>query len=810
MSVSPLSVEQLYQETNPEIFDFETTDQVEDLTDIIGQSRAVEAVRFGTGMQREGYNIFAVGPSGTGKRTLILKFFEQGAEEESIPDDWCYVHNFDQDHQPKIIRLPAGTGREFQVDMDQFVDELLNALSTAFESDEYRTRRRMVESELQERQESAFDELQAKAQKDEFALLRTPAGLVFAPVKDGEVMPPEEFNKLADDLRQELEKKVQVLQKELQELLHQIPIWQRELRNSVRDLNHEITEVAVESILGELKSKYAAFEQVEEYLTAVQNDVVENASQLLESEERSDEEDDRPRLSGLMGRGRVVRNLTRRYKVNLFVDNSSTQGAPVVFEDNPTYQNLIGRVEQMAQLGTLVTDFSLIKPGSLHRANGGYLVLDARKVLLQPYAWEALKRAIDNQQVRIESPGQMLGMLSTISLEPEPVPLDVKVALLGDRLLYYLLSQSDPEFGELFKVQADFAEQIPRTDENQALYAQMIASLARRDELRSLDRGAVARVIEHCSRVVGDSEKMTIQVNSIIDLLNEADYWAGQNGDEIVRAADIQKAIDARIQRSDQMRERYQENILRETIMISTDGSKIGQVNGLSVVGVGDFMFGFPSRITASVRKGKGEVVNIEREVELSGPIHSKGVLILAGFLGQRYAAEETLSLSASLVFEQSYSGVEGDSASSAELYGLLSAIARVPIKQSFAVTGSVNQHGQVQAIGGVNEKIEGFFDICQQRGLTGEHSVLIPAANVKHLMLRQDVRQAVARGDFKIYPIAEIDQGIELLTGIPAGAADEAGVYPPDTINGKVQERLEKLSRKPTGNGDEDGESGP
>jgi len=809
MSVSPLSPEQLYQATNPELFDFETTNQVEELTDIIGQMRAVEAVRFGTGMHREGYNIFALGPSGTGKRSLLLNFFEESAQGEPIPDDWCYVHNFDQDHRPKAIRLPPGMGIKFQGDMDQFVEELHNELSAAFESDEYRTRRRMVESEIQERQEAAFEALQGKAQQDNFTLLRTPAGLIFAPIKDGEVMPPEEFNKLADDLRQEMEKRVQVLQKELQTLLQQIPVWQRELRRSIRDLNHEITEVAVDSILGELIEKYASFPQLLDYLRAVQGDVIENAPQFLESGESSGEETGRQSLAGLMSRGRSVSTLMRRYKVNLFVDNSTAKGSPVVFEDNPTYQNLIGRVEQMAQMGTLLTDFSLIKPGSLHMANGGYLVLEARKVLLQPYAWEALKRALDNQQVRIESPSQMLGMLSTVSLEPEPVPLEIKIALLGDRMLYYLLSQSDPEFGELFKVQADFAEQIPRTEENQALYAQMIATLARKDDLRALDREAVARVIEHCSRVVGDSEKMTIQVNSIVDLLNEADYWAGQHGDEIIHASDIQKAIEARIQRRDRVRERYQENILRDTIMISTDGAKVGQVNGLSVVGMGDFTFGFPSRITASVRRGKGEVIDIEREVELSGPIHSKGVLILSGYLAQRYAAEETLSLSASLVFEQSYGGVEGDSASSAELYCLLSAIAEVPIKQSFAVTGSVNQHGQVQAIGGVNEKIEGFFDICWHRGLTGEQGILIPSANVKHLMLRQDVREAVAQGEFFIYPIDEIDQGIELLTGIPAGKADENGKYAPETINGKVQARLEKLAAKSIAPREDDGEDG-
>jgi lon-related putative ATP-dependent protease len=797
MKFAPLIPEQLYQHTDPDQFDFETTNQIEYLSEIIGQPRAVEAVRFGTGMRREGYNIFALGPPGTGKRTLVIKSFEESAKSEKVPDDWCYVHNFDQDHKPKAIRLPPGKGAIFQAHTEQFVDELRTSLSAAFESDEYSTRRRMLESDIQERQEAAFEALKEKAKQDNFALLRTPAGLVFAPIKDGEVMPPEEFKGLPDEITQEMEKRVQVLQKELQNLLQQIPVWQRELRGSIRELNHEITAVAANSILGELKKEYTDFPQVIEYLEAVQKDVVENASRLLESDGSPEVGNGQPTMVSLLSRERAGESLKRRYKVNLLVDNSTSTGAPVIYEDNPTFQNLTGRIEHMAQLGALFTDFSLIKPGSLQLANGGYLVLDARKVLLQPYAWEALKRALENQQARIESPGQMLGMLSTVSLEPEPIPLDLKVALIGDRLLYYLLSQSDPEFGELFKVQADFTEEIPRTTDNQTLYARMIATLARKEGLHPLDREAVARVIEHCARIVGDSQRLSIQVNSIVDLLSEADYWAAQNGNEIINTADIQKAIDARIYRADRVRERFQENILRETIFISTEGSKIGQVNGLSVVGMGDFSFGFPSRITVRVRRGKGDVIDIEREVELSGPIHSKGVLILSGFIGQRYAAEEPLSLSASVVFEQSYSGVEGDSASSAELYGLLSAIAEVPIKQSLAVTGSVNQHGQVQAIGGVNEKIEGFFDICKERGFNSEQGVLIPSANVKHLMLREDVREAVAAGQFNIYPVDEIDQGIELLTGMPAGQADQNGKYPQASINGKVQARLERLAKK-------------
>jgi lon-related putative ATP-dependent protease len=808
MSVKPLQADQLYQNTDLGLFSFNSTEELEDLTEIIGQPRAVEAVLFGTGMQSAGYNIYALGPSGTGKRSLILKQFQEQANQELVPQDWCYIHNFDQDHKPKAISLPPGGGSKFQADMDLFVEELQSTLAAAFESEEYRTRRRIVESEIEARQEAAFEKLQNKAKEEDFALLRTPAGLVFAPIKEGEVIPPEEFQKLPEKVRQEMEAHVQQLQKELQTLLQQIPTWQREMRGNITELNHEITQLVVSGLLEELLKDYGDHPQVLAFLKSVQADVVDNASRLLESElnrEKSGGETSPAKTT----RGDIsVNTFMRRYRVNLLVNNSSADGAPVIFEDNPSYQNLIGRVENVARMGALTTDFTLIKPGSLHLANGGYLVLDARKVLLQPYVWDALKRALDSRQVRIESPGQMLGILSTVSLEPEPIPLDVKIALLGDRMLYYLLTQSDPEFNEHFKVQADFAEQIPRSEENQQLYAQMIATLVRSKDLRPLDKSAVARVIEHCARQVGDSEKLSIQVNNIVDLLQEAEYWAADADNPQISTGDIQKAIDGRVYRADRVRERYQENILRDTIMISTDGSVVGQINGLSVVQLGDFSFGFPSRITASVRRGKGDVIDIEREVELSGPLHAKGVLILAGFLGQRFAAEEPLALSASLVFEQSYSGVDGDSASSAELYALLSAISGASIKQSLAVTGSVNQHGLIQAIGGVNEKIEGFFDICKERGLNGEQGVLIPAANAKHLMLREDVREAAGAGQFAIYPIDTIDQGIELLTGIPMGQVDENGLYPADSISGMVTTRLTQLADKGDLQGDDNSEN--
>jgi len=796
-SVKPLDARALYQCCEPEQFAFETTAELEDLTEIIGQPRAVEAVRFGIGIEQEGYNIFALGPAGTGKRSLVRQFFEQRAASEPVPSDWCYVNDFKEPHKPCALRLPPGKGVELRQDMEDLAEELRAALSAAFESEEYQTRRQVIEEGFNERQQEAFEEIRQLARERGLAVLRTPAGFVFAPVRDGEVLSPQEIQELPEEQGKRLEAGVEALQEELQKILRRMPRWQREIRERVRELNRDITNFAVGGLIDEVRQKYTDLPGVVEYLNAVRKDVIENVRDFLAREERQQTARQSTSIPLPASGSQTGPPSLRRYQVNLLVDHSDSKGAPVIYEDNPTYQNLVGRVEHMAQMGALLTDFNLIKPGVLHRANGGYLMLDARKVLLQPYAWEGLKRALQSRQVRIESPGQMLSLSSTVSLEPEPIPLDVKVALFGAPLLYYLLSARDPDFGELFKVAADFDARMDRNSDNQLLYARLIGSLAHKDGLRLFDRTAVARIIEHSARVVGDAEKLSARMQGVADLLREADYWAGEAGHDAVTAADVQWAIDAQIYRSDRLRERIQEGILRGTILIDTEGAKVGQVNGLSVIQLGDFAFGRPSRITARVWMGKGEVMDIEREVELGGPIHSKGVLILSGFLGARYATYRPLSLSASLVFEQSYSGVEGDSASSAELYALLSAIAQVPIKQSLAVTGSVNQHGQVQAIGGVNEKIEGFFDLCKARGLTGEQGVLIPASNVKHLMLRQEVIEAVAEGQFHIYPIETVDQGIEILTSMAAGEPDEEGNYPEATFNGLVQAQMVKLAEQ-------------
>ena len=796
--IKPLETTALYQRCDPMQFTFATTTDLQDLTELIGQARAVEAVRFGIGIRREGFNLFALGPEGTGKYTVVRHYLERQAATQSPPSDWCYVHNFMESHKPNALRLPPGGGLQLRREMERLVGELRTAIPATFESEHYRRRRQDIEEEFRERQEKALTEVQRQAQERGLALMRTPMGLAFAPTRGGQVISPEDFQKLPPDEQSRVQGDVSMLQEELQKSLSQMPQWDRERRTKVEELEQEVGRYAVGGFMEELRRQYVELPEVVEYLGQVQHDIMENLEEFRRPSEAPEASPPIP-SDGAPWRPPMPTGLAffRRYQVNVLVDHTGTTGAPVIYEDHPRVQNLVGRIEHMAQLGALVTDFNLIKAGALHRANGGYLILDARKVLLQPFAWEELKRALSSEEIRIEVLGQTLSLISTVSLEPESIPLDVKVVLLGERLLYYMLSQLDPDFAELFKVAADFEDQMDRTPENHLLYARMIATMVRQEGLRPFDREAVARVIEQSARLAGDAERLSTHVRSIADLLREADYWAGEAQHSVVTAADVQRAIDAQVYRSDRVRERIQEEIQRGTILIDTQGAAVGQVNGLSVLTLGQFAFGRPSRITALVRLGRGEVIDIEREVALGGPIHSKGVLILSSYLGARYARDQPLSLSASLVFEQSYSGVEGDSASSAELYALLSALADLPIKQSLAVTGSVNQHGQVQAIGGVNEKIEGFFDICRAQGMNGEQGVLIPASNVKHLMLRPDVVEAVAAGHFHVYPVETIDQGIELLTGVPAGEPDETGAFPAGSVNQRVEARLRELAER-------------
>jgi lon-related putative ATP-dependent protease len=787
----PLPAAHLYRRCDPSELPFELVGELEEPSRPIGQDRAVDAVEFAIRMRRKGYNIYALGPSGTGKHTVIERLLRARAEREPTPPDWCYVNNFIDPSKPRRLQLPAGRAGGLREAMRRLVEELRAALPAAFERDDYRAHREVIDQQFRGRNEQAFGELQRRAEQKGIAMLRTPMGLALAPRRDGKVLTPEMFEALPEAERERIQHDLEEVQGELEGVMQKVPQWDREHREAVRALNRETTGAAIALMMNELRTGYRDLPEVASYLDAVERDIKENADDFLPAQPRE----------GMPSPAAFEEALTearfRRYQVNVIVDNAGQRGAPVIYEDNPTHQTLVGRVEHIARFGTLVTDFNLLTPGALHRANGGYLVLDAQRLLTGYFGWASLKRALNAGEIRLESLEQLLSLASTVSLQPEPIPLDFKVIMLGPPLLYYLLSSLDDDFKELFKIAADFDDRVERTPETTLLYARFIAGVVRRENLLPFDRSAVARAIEHASRVAGDADRLSTGLRGIVDLLQEADQVAVGAGKQFVTAAEVQQAIDAQFRRGDRFYRRLQEEIGRKTIRIETDGEQIGQVNGLSVISLGGLAFGNPSRITASVRLGRGEVVDIEREVELGGPLHSKGVLILSGFLGARFGKTRPLSLNASLVFEQSYGGVEGDSASAAELFALLSALADAPINQSFAVTGSVDQHGRIQAIGGVNEKIEGFFDACQMTGFTGRQGVLIPASNLHHLMLRQDVVAAAAEEQFRIFLIESVDQGLSLLTGLPAGEPDTEGNYPAGTLNCRIAARLDAFAAK-------------
>ena len=758
---------------------------------MIGQERALRAIEFGVNMRSYDFNMFVLGPPASGKSTAVRSYLSKKAAEGAPPADWVYVHNFDNPNRPRALKLPSGRGRKLAQHMVAAIDELRNTLPAIFEGEDYQARRRAIEEEFRSGQEESFEALNRKAQAQNIAILRTPTGFAMAPVHEGKVVKPEVFNALPDDMRQNVQAKIEVLQKELEAILEKMPKSDKSRRNQLSELNEEVGDVAVHEALDEVKAAFADVPDVREYLDIAGKDLTRNVGLFLAVPGDENELVKQPTDTSRDPR-------FRRYMINVMVGNGEEeQGAPVLEEINPNYGNLVGRIEHIAQMGALMTDFLLIKPGTLHRANGGYLLIDARKLLLSPFAWEALKRTIKAREIRIEQPAETMGFVSTQTLDPEPIPLDVKVVLFGDRELYYLLAANDPDFRGLFKVQADFDDTISRSSDNDRAYARVISSIVNEHGLKPADASGVARLIEEGARLADDREKLSIEIGRLSDLVREADYWASESGRDFITREDVKRAVEEGIQRADRVRDRSQEVIDRNIVLIDTKGEKVGQINALSVLQIGTFAFGRPSRITARVRMGQGRVTDIEREVNLGGPLHSKGVMILWGFLAGRYAEDVPLAMAATLVFEQSYGGVDGDSASSTELYALLSALSEVPLKQGFAVTGSVNQWGEVQAIGGVNEKIEGFFDICNARGLTGDQGVLIPQANVQHLMLREDVIEAVREGKFAIHAVSHIDEGIEILTGVKAGERGEDRQYPVGSINRAVEDKLKQFAER-------------
>lgn len=783
----PLPAARVRRRLDPESLAFESTGELEPLAGLLGQDRAEEAMRFGASIQRKGFNLYVLGPPGMGKHHLAREVIEAQARRGEVPQDWVYVHRFDDADRPKAMALPPGRGHALEEAMSRFVEDLVDVVRAAFETEEFQNRRRVIEQRIESQHEDAFGALADQAEEKGLRLLRTPGGLAFAPLKEGEVLDPKAFAALPEEEQAKLKQALSEMEDALRDLMRQAPRWQREAREALRELERELAGYAVAHQLRELREAFADATEVASWLDAVEEDVVEHAPSLLADD--SGEEAVKKALLG--GNGPL-----RRYRVNLLVDRREAVEAPVVFEDHPTLDRLVGRIEQRAQLGALVSDFTLIKAGALHRANGGTLILDARRLLAQPSAWDSLKRALRHGEIEIESLGKALGM-STGSLEPDPIPLTAKIVLVGDRQLYYLLSALDPDFDQLFKVAADFEDDVPWDAAHVADFARLTAGVVKSEELLDFDRGAVARLVEHAARLADHNEKITTNLTRICDVMREADWHARRRELERVRAEDVQAAIDARRQREGRIRERGLEAFSDGTLLLDTSGDVVGQINGLSVMAIGHSRFGRPNRITCRVRVGKGEVVDIEREVQLGGPIHSKGVMILSSFLGAHYGEAQPLSLSASLVFEQSYGGVDGDSASLAELCALISALAEAPLAQRFAMTGSVNQMGQVQAIGGANEKVEGFFDVCRERGLDGTQGVILPAANVQHLMLREDVAAAVEEGAFSVYAVAHVDEALALLTGEDPGERDEHGLYSRGTVHYRVRARLEQFAER-------------
>jgi lon-related putative ATP-dependent protease len=770
---------------------FKTTADLEPATGLIGQDRALKALDFGLSIKARDFNIFVLGPPACGKSTAVRAHLAKAAAASSTPPDWVYVNNFSDPRRPRAIELPAGRANKLSDGLLSALRELAATLPAAFETEDYKARRRAIEEEFRGTREDALEAVYAKADQQNIAVLRTPLGFGMAPMHDGKVVKTEVFNQLPETMRRDVESRISSLQSELEGILSDAPKADKRRRKQLTELNEEVSRHAIEDALDELSSEFSDLSDVAGFLADVEKDLIENAAGLVAQA---------PGDGGTPTRAALAQdNRFRRYLVNVMVSQKDAKsGAPVCEAANPTAGNIAGHVEHIQQGQGLVTDFLLIRPGALHRANGGALMIDARDVVNSPSAWSALKRALKSGDINIEPPANdQVGATALATLEPDPIPLNIKVILFGEPELFYRLQQDDPGFAQLFKVQADFDETIDRSKENDASYARLIAAMVETHGLKPVAASGVARLIEEAARIAEDSDKLSIEVGLIADIVREADYWSDSENRKTTSAEDIVRALEERTRRSDRVRDDVQESVERGIVLVETKGTKVGQINGLSLVQKGGFSFGRPARITARVHLGQGRVTDIEREVNLGGPLHSKGVMILWGYLAGRFAQDVPLALAATLVFEQSYGTIEGDSASSAELFALLSALSDTPLRQDLAVTGSINQLGELQAVGGVNEKIEGFYDVCASRGITSTQGVIIPRANRQHLMLREDVVKAVKDGRFAIYAAKTADEGLALLTGLEAGDRGADGRFPAETVNGRIEARLRGFAER-------------
>ena len=783
--VAEVAAKDLRRVCDPATLGFETTEDLPVLSEVLGQPRAVAALAFGASVASQGFNLFALGQPGSGKTTLIREYLQHRAESEPAPADLCYVHNFANARCPLPLLLPPGRGPRLKQDIDAFVDELKTEIPKAFETEAYTNHRNKVMQELETGRRQIIVQIEHRAAQAGFQLLKGPGGLLLVPAVDGKPLSDEDLGKLQPEQQARIAEAHDRVQHDIEERLVAIRELEKGARDALRSLDSDTAAYATRHLLEDLRARYRDQTAVIAYLDAMQADITANADDFRKGKEA---EPVPPPLSALLPANDKP---LVRYQVNVMVSNDERKGAPVIVETNPTYHNLTGRIEHQATWSGVITDHTMIKAGALHRANGGYLIIPARECLLNPFAWEGLKRPLKDGVAKIEELGAQLSLMSTVTLDPEPVPLNTKVVLIGSPMLYYLLYAYDEDFQKLFKIKADFTTRMPRDTESERAYARFVNTIARLEKAGPFEAGAVARVIEFGSRSLEEQDQLSTRFGEIADLVREAAHLARQAAHPTVTAADVRAAEEARRYRNNLIEERLQESLVKGTVLVETAGAAVGCINGLSVLGMGDYAFGHPVRLTATVAPGRRGVISIDREVELSGPIHGKGVLILSGYLLQKYGHAGPLSLSASLVFEQSYGMVEGDSATLAELCVLLSAVSGAPLRQDIAVTGSVNQHGQVQAVGGVNQKIEGFFDLCRARGLTGAQGVILPAANRRHLMLRDDVVEAVAAGRFHVWLAEEVDDALDLLTGVSAGQLDAAGAYPVGSLHRLVADRL-------------------
>jgi lon-related putative ATP-dependent protease len=787
--VNELPAEKLRRECDASFMRCDTTAKLAPLQGIIGQERAVRALKFGLGIRERGFNIYVAGFPGTGRTTAVKNFVEEIASVEPAPPDWCYINNFSNQYEPKAIKLPSGKGKEFRDDVKNLIENIRTALPKAFESEEYTAKREATLQGLENQRKELTAQLNAKVQQEGFVIQSTPIGLLLIPVIKGKPVSEEELLTLPQKLKDAIQEKRERLEPELRNIMRQFLDMEQKIHDEIKKLNRDVALYAIGHLVNALMEKYKDTPEVAAYLRDVQNDVLGNLSQFIKREE--------PQQQLPFPMPWMKEDPFKKYEVNVIVNNLNVKGAPVVIESNPTYQNLFGRTEKEAQFGALVTDFTMIRGGALHKANGGYLIVRVEELLRNPFAYDGLKRALRSGHIGIEELEERYGFISTKSLKPQPIPLSVKVILIGDPYLYQQLLLLDMEFIELFKVKAEFDTIMARTEENVQQYAAFVCTLCQKENLNHLDGSGLAKIVEYSSRLAEDQQKLSTRFAEVADIVREANFYATQENSSVVTGKHVKKAIEERIYRSKLIQEKIQEMIQRGVLLIDTDAEKVGQVNGLSVTGLGDFAFGAPSRVTASIGLGREGVIDIEREAKMGGPIHTKGVLILSGYLNEKYARDKPLSLSARLVFEQNYGGVEGDSASSTELYAILSALSGLPIKQSLAVTGSVNQKGEVQAIGGVNEKIEGFFEVCKAKGFTGKQGVMIPESNVQNLMLKEEIVDAVKAGQFRLYAVKTIDEGMEVLTGVKTGERREDGTFETGTVNQKVDKRLKNMAEK-------------